>query len=385
MAAGCEEALGSDAVSGLVIVPAGSGGAPASIRVRQASHPTPDHRAVEATRQLCDLLASTTQAPILCLISGGASSLLVRPRDGVSLPDKQRTTELLLASGATIQQMNMVRKHLSEVKGGGLLRRVAPRPVVSLILSDVVGDDVSVIGSGPTAADPSTFSDALDVLECLALVDRVPVAVRRLLERGARGQESETLKVGDPGLAGVTNLLVGTNRTAVHGAAAAARRLGYRTYVIEEPLAGDTTERAHAWTATVLETMQSCAPGPTCIIAGGETTVTVRGNGRGGRNQEFALAALEGLAGRPVAILSAGTDGIDGPTPAAGAFVDGDSQARALDGGLDPMKSLRDNDSYTFFAALGDLFAPGATGTNVMDVKIALSLDSAPGGPVLQE
>jgi hydroxypyruvate reductase len=350
----------------------------------QASHPVPDHRAVEATERICRLLQGS-DGPVLCLISGGASSLLVRPRLPLTLDDKQQTTRLLLASGASIQEANTVRKHLSEVKGGGLLRYAGRRPVVSLILSDVVGDDPSVIGSGPTAADRTTFAEALEVLARFGLEGRAPRAVWTLLERGARGEVPETLKPADAELKHVTNVVVGTNRTALQGAAEEARRLGYQTWVSDEVLTGDTTECARRWAAEVRRRLESQGTEPACFVSGGETTVVVRGAGKGGRNQEFALAAAEILEGSQLCALSAGTDGIDGPTPAAGAFVDGRTVERARAVGVDSQRSLVDNDSYAFFAALDDLYAPGPTGTNVMDIKIALRLGSAPHAPVLQD
>jgi glycerate 2-kinase len=385
MASACEAALGAEAVQGLIVTPDSSIVSLRSLSFAPASHPTPDVRAVEATRRICRLLASTRGGPILCLLSGGASSLLVRPRAPLTLFDKQATTDLLLACGASIEEINAVRKHLSEVKGGGLLRHAGSRPVVSLILSDVVGDDVSVIGSGPTSADPTTFADAMDVLRRFAIDDQVPLDVRALLERGLRGEEEETVKPGDAELQGAANVIVGTNLTALQGAAEEARRLGYRTLAQEGPLTGDTTARARSWAVEVGGAMDLLGPGPACVIAGGETTVLVRGRGRGGRNQEFALAAVAALAGQDTALLSAGTDGIDGPTSAAGAFVDGQTLRRARSFGLDPQRFLRDNDSNSFFATLGDLFEPGPTGTNVMDIKIMLRLGSSPDGPVLQD
>jgi hydroxypyruvate reductase len=385
MASGCETALGAQAVRGVVVVPDGFGTVLRSIRVAEASHPLPDERALEATAEICRLLESTVDEPVICLISGGASSLLVRPRAPLTLADKQETTRLLLSSGASIQEVNTVRKHLSQVKGGGLLRHARSRPVVSLILSDVVGDDPSMIGSGPTAADPTSFADAMDVLGRFALDRKVPATVRSLLERGMRGAEPETVKPGDAELLRVANVLIGTNLTALQGAAQEARRLGYRTVVLDEPLTGDTTECARTWTAEIDRRMGFRGSAPSCVVAGGETTVAVRGAGRGGRNQEFALAAVEALADREAIVLSAGTDGIDGPTPAAGAFVDGGSLARARSLGLDPERFLRENDSHSFFAALDDLFCPGPTGTNVMDIKIALRPGSAANTPVLQD
>ncbi|OFV88782.1 MAG: hypothetical protein A3J75_00330 [Acidobacteria bacterium RBG_16_68_9] len=372
MASGCEAALGPDRVHGLVIAADRSRLPVSSIAVTAAGHPVPDRRGLEATRRLCDLSAGA-RIPTICLISGGASSLLVRPRDPVSLRDKMAVSRLLLACGADIASMNTVRKHLSTVKGGGLLRLARGRPLVGMILSDVVGDEPSVIGSGPTVPDPTTYGDASQVLSRFAIESKVPAPVRRLLAQGASGRAPETVKPGDVAAHAVTNLVVGTNRIALAAAAMAARRLGYEVVVAPEPLIGDTTTAARRWADSILRRARQGATRPLCFLAGGETTVVVSGHGRGGRNQEFALALAGELAGGSIAVLSAGTDGIDGPTDAAGAFVDGSTLARVNGLGLDANAALRENDSYSLFGALGDLFVCGPTGTNVMDIKIALA------------
>lgn len=371
MAAGCEAALGARLIGGLVIVPDGCGVPLATVAVRVAGHPIPDQRGLRATDELCRLLAAANDQPVLCLISGGASSLLVRPQAPVTLAEKMEANRLLLASGADITEVNSVRKHLSRVKGGGLLRVAEARPIVSLVLSDVVGDDPSVIGSGPTTPDPSTFADARGVMRRYAIADHVAPAVRSVLDRGAEGRIPETVKPGHPEAKGAATLVIGNNRLALAAAAAEARRLGYEPLVDATPLRGDTTSTARQWLHGVRDRI---AGSPACAIAGGETTVVVRGAGRGGRNQEFALALVEPLAGASAAVLSAGTDGIDGPTDAAGAFVDGDSLQRAQAMGLDPRAALADNDSHRFFGQLGDLLSCGPTGTNVMDIKLAVGL-----------
>jgi glycerate-2-kinase len=373
MAAGCEAALGAPRLSGLVIVPEGCGMPLASIGVRLAGHPLPDQRGAAATAELCGMVAAA-DGPVLCLISGGASSLLCEPRPPVTLDEKTAVNHLLLASGADIGEVNTVRKHLSGVKGGGLLRRVRTRPVVTLVLSDVVGDDPSIIGSGPTTPDPSTFADALAVLRKYAIAERVPPAVRRLLQLGVGGGVAETLKPVDPETAGTETTVIGSNRMALAAAADEARRLGYEPRLDPRPLIGDTTAAARRWLADIRAGVEGRR---VCVIGGGETTVTVRGPGRGGRNQEFALALAEPLAGARVAVLSAGTDGIDGPTDAAGAFVDGHTCERAAAIGLAPSAALTANDSYGFFDRLGDLLRCGPTGTNVMDLKLAVGLPSA--------
>lgn len=384
MAAGCEAALGPANVYGLVVVPDGCAVPLQSIRIAPGSHPSPDARNERATRRLCGLIRGAGPGPILCLISGGASSLLAYPRPPLNLKAEQQMNELLLASGADIRSINAVRKHLSLVKGGGLLRLAAPRPVFTLMLSDVIGDDPSVIGSGPTTPDPTTFDMAAAAIARAGIGDRIPRSVRRLIDRGMRGAIAETLKPDDPQAAGALNVVVGSNETALAAAAREARRLGYVPVVLQVPLAGDTTRCARAWAALVLAEVQRRAPKRCCVIAGGETTVRVRGTGRGGRNQEFALAAAMVLKSVPIAILSAGTDGIDGPTDAAGAFADGTTIRRGAGLGLNAGAWLRNNDSYTYFDTLGDLIRCGPTGTNVMDIKLAVGPTSALGTPVVQ-
>ncbi len=372
MAVGCEGVLGPDKVRGLVVVPDGCEVPLQAVRVARAAHPLPDTRGAEATEAVCRLLGSAGSDPILCLISGGASSLLVRPRAPVTLRDKMETNRLLLASGVDVGAINTVRKHLSDVKGGGLLRLAGSRPVVTLILSDVIGDDPSVIGSGPTVPDLTSYADAQAVIKRAGIESGVPGAVVRLIEQGVQGGVAETVKPYDPEAQGSIPLVIGSNRTALAAAADEAMRLGYTPIVAAAPLAGETRECALEWSRALESELASRPSERCCIIAGGETTVTVKGTGRGGRNQEFALAQVAVLAGSTIAVLSAGSDGIDGPTDAAGAFVDGQTLERARLRGLNPGAALRNNDSYAFFDALGDLFRCGPTGTNVMDIKLAV-------------
>jgi len=373
MAAGCEAFLGAERVSGLVIVADGCDVPLASIAVEIAGHPLPDARGIAATANLCRLAQAAQQGPVLCLVSGGASSLLIEPRPPVTLAEKMAVNSALLACGAEIAEINTVRKHLSNVKGGGLLRRIPGRPVITLALSDVSGNNPSIIGSGPTTPDPTTFADACAILRKYALIDGLAPAVRRLLEEGCLGDVAESLKPGEPHAAGAETLIVGDNHLALRAAADEARRLGYEPLIAPRQLSGDTTVAARQWLKGIWRDVEGrrC-----CAIAGGETTVIVRGMGRGGRNQEFALALCESLAGGAITVLSAGTDGIDGPTDAAGAFVDGGTVDRALGLGLDPAASLADNDSHGFFDRLGDLLRCGPTGTNVMDIKLAVRLPS---------
>ena len=372
MAAGCEAVLGPANLGGEVIVADGCGVPLHSIHVNEAGHPLPDARGEEATRRIIESLRTHGTGDLVCLMSGGASSLMVCPRAPVSLQDKIATTRLLLECGADIRAFNTVRKHLSQVKGGGLLHLAKTR-MLALLISDVVGDDPSTIGSGPTAPDDTTFADAWAVFTRYNLTGRVPASAVELVQAGIAGRVPETVKSNTAEAARCRNVIIGSNRTALAGAAAVARARGRTVHIEDQPLSGDTTMAARQFAARVRRLIAGRrSDEPLCILAGGETTVHVVGGGRGGRNQEFALAMTPALAGAPVTILSAGTDGIDGPTDAAGAFVDGTTLRRATNRGLDADAALHTNDSYTFFSHLGDLFRCGPTATNVMDIKIAL-------------
>jgi hydroxypyruvate reductase len=371
MAEGCTVAVGEQHLSGLVIVNDGAAVSLPTVTVREAAHPLPDQRGVQATRELMDLAGRPFPGGTLCLISGGASSLLVCPRPPVSLEDKVQTTRLLLGCGADISEINAVRKHLSAVKGGGLLRILNP-PTLTLAVSDVVGDSPSLIGSGPTVADPSTFEDAWNVITRHGLIEQIPLRVRNVLEQGRSGVLPETLKPESPACQGAELAIIASNRVALEGAAIAARERGWTPLVVAEPLTGDTHEAAGRFVAALLRLAGDGSRERRCVLAGGETTVRVRGHGRGGRNQEFALVAAKMLAGTSLTLLSAGTDGIDGPTDAAGAIVDGETLAIAKRRGLDPDAALVANDSYSFLDQVGCLVRCGPTGTNVMDVKIGL-------------
>jgi glycerate-2-kinase len=377
MASALAESLGEFTDVGLVVTKHGHATEPLpeKIRVFEAGHPVPDANGLHATEEILGLVrAADARTLIVTLISGGGSALLVAPQDGISLADKQQTTGLLLKAGADIFELNTVRKHLSKVKGGRLAEAAYPAKIVSLILSDVIGDRLDVIASGPTAADPTTFGDALEVLTGYQLGEAVPPPVMELLSRGVRGEIPETPKFGSPFLDGVENLVIGSNRQALAAAAQAARELGFTVEILADNLRGEAREvgrqlarRALASAGGKKENSQLC------LLAGGETTVTVRGQGKGGRNMELALAfamEIEGYSG--ITLLSAGTDGTDGPTDAAGAVVDGNtiSKARAL--GLNPQACLDDNDSYAFFDTCGGLLVTGATGTNVMDLQIVI-------------
>lgn len=370
MALACEQRFGAPDVYGEVIVADGCAVPLQSVVATAAGHPLPDARGAQATRRIVDLVRAQPAGRIICLVSGGASSLLVYPNVPVTLAEKTATTRLLLESGADIHAVNTVRKHLSAVKGGGLLRH-ARSPIVALLLSDVIGDSPSTIGSGPAVADETTFADAWAVLLRHHLETRVPTAVARLLCDGMAGRVPETVKPGSTAAARSRNIVIGSNRTALAGAAATARKQGWEVIIDDAVLSGDTTVAARRFAARLQDVSARVRETqPLCVLAGGETTVQIRGGGHGGRNQEFALAAA--LAGTPCTLLSAGTDGIDGPTDAAGAFVDETTLGRARARGVDLEALLQANDSYAAFSLLGDLFRCGATGTNVMDIKIAL-------------
>lgn len=293
------------------------------------------------------------------------------PPEPITLEEKQSVTKLLLACGANIHEINAVRKHISRIKGGQLARLASPAAVEALLLSDVIGDDLDVIGSGPTAPDVSTFGDSAAILKKYDIYEKVPARVRERIEQGIRGEIPETPKPGDPLFRRVRNTVVGSNRLAVGAAEKAARKLGYRTLVLASEIQGETREiaRMHAAIAREVVLAGKPAKAPACIITGGETTVTLKGKGLGGRNQEFVLAAAMDIASLPnVVVFSAGTDGTDGPTDAAGAIADGDTLRR----NPEAQRYLDNNDSYHYFESLNDLVITGPTNTNVMDVRILL-------------
>ena len=312
---------------------------------------------------------------VLCVISGGGSALLVAPAEGVTLGDKQEVTRLLLACGADIHEINTVRKHLSRAKGGGLARAAYPATVVSLILSDVIGDDLNVIASGPAVPDTTTFADAWDVFEKYGIWSKLPASVQTRLQKGLEGDIEDTPKAGDAVFQRCYSELVGTNIQALIAAAGAARQKGYRSLILSSTVQGEAREVVKMFAACAKEVRNSAhpIPAPACILCGGETTVTIQGSGKGGRNQEFALAAamvIDGL--KNIVVLSGGTDGTDGPTDAAGAIVDGATMTRAHAANLDPLDFLKRSDSYYFFKALGDLIVTGPTRTNVSDLYMVL-------------
>jgi glycerate 2-kinase len=369
MAATLERALGPRITEGLVVVKDGYMVTTERIVLREAGHPVPDARGQAATEEMVRRAnAAGADDLIVFLVSGGGSALTPAPVLPITLAEKQDTTRLLLGAGATINELNTVRKHLSLFKGGQFARAAAPATLVALILSDVIGDPLDVIASGPTAPDPTTFADALSVLARRGVGGQVPLPVRARLETGARGEIAETPKPGDPAFKRVTNVVIGNNATVVEAAAAEARRLGYRTEILTRELQGEAREVARQLVARARGQVPH-----TCLIAGGETTVTVRGRGRGGRCQEFVLAAALELSSEDrLVVLAAGTDGSDGPTDAAGAIADATTITRGERGGRAARAALDDNDAYTFLSAADALVVSGPTNTNLLDVYVVL-------------
>lgn len=376
MAAAIEGILGPKITGGIINVKYGHTAVLDHIKLVEAGHPLPDENGREGSRAIGDLLAQAGKDDlVICLLSGGGSALLPLPVEGLTLKDKQDTTDVLLSCGARIHEINAIRKHLSLLKGGMLARAAYPATVISLILSDVVGDDLDVIASGPTVPDPSTFGDCRDIIGRYRIGDQLPEAVMRHLEAGSSGSIPETPKAGDAAFTNVRNLIVGNNTAAIHAAKDKAKHLGYRPLILSSLIEGETRDVAkmHAAIAREIIRTGNPLPPPACIISGGETTVTVSGKGLGGRNQEFALAAaLDIDRERNIVVLSAGTDGTDGPTDAAGAIADTHTVSRARTLGIDPVHFLADNDAYHFFDPLGDLLVTGPTNTNVMDLRIML-------------
>ncbi|MBZ5624734.1 MAG: glycerate kinase [Acidobacteriia bacterium] len=372
MAQAAERILGRRITAGLVNVKYGHVAKLRRIELNECGHPVPDERGVAGAARIADIAAGAQKDDlVVCLISGGGSALLPLPAAPITLEEKQSVTRMLLACGADIHEINAVRKHISRIKGGQLARLAAPATVEALLLSDVIGDDLDVIGSGPTAPDASTFAEAARILEKYDIYRRVPASVHERIEEGKRGAIAETPKPGEAVFRRVRNMIVGSNRLALNRAAGRARELGFRTLVLASGIQGETREIARMHAAIAREVARSAQPvrPPACLITGGETTVTIKGGGLGGRNQEFVLAAALDIAGLPnVVVFSAGTDGTDGPTDAAGAVADGDTLGR----NPEARRFLDENNSYRYFESLGDLVITGPTNTNVMDVRIVL-------------
>ncbi len=389
MGAAVEGILGDRISGGLLVARRGSSGVLSRIALARGSHPLPDEEGLRAALEILEIARSADERTlVLCLLSGGASALLAAPAPGLTLDDKQAVTGLLLRSGASIDELNAVRKHLSLLKGGRLARAAHPAAMLTLVLSDVIGDRLDVIASGPTAPDASTFADAAAVIAKYGLWPQLPARAAAHLRRGLQGLEEETVRKEDPCFAGATHVLVGSLSLALDAAAAQAADLGFRVEIVTRELQGEARDAARWLAARALRSRAGLRAGDRlCLLSGGETTVTVRGAGRGGRNQELALAfAMEIASAQGITLLSVGSDGVDGPTDAAGAWVDGGTVRSAREAGLVAADYLANNDSFSFFheldmrTGLGSHVMTGPTGTNVMDIQVILLSGDVPAG-----
>lgn len=376
MAKAIEEIIGDRLTSGIVNVKYGHTVVLDIVKTNEAAHPVPDEAGLTGTKEIIELLKKTGENDlVICLISGGGSALLPSPAGNLTLEDKQTITKSLLECGATIHEINSIRKQISSVKGGRLAELVYPSTLISLILSDVIGDDLDVIASGPTVPDTHTFHDCRNIIEKYKLGERTPKRVIDYIEMGCKGEIEDTPKAQSPIFKRTQNAIVGSNILAVSAAKEKAEELGYNSMILSTFIHGETEEVAKVHTAISKEIISSGNPvkKPACIISGGETTVTIEGKGYGGRNQEFVLAAALDIDGlNNVVVLSGGTDGDDGPTDAAGAIADGTTIERASKSGLNAYEHLCENNSYNFFKPLGDLLITGPTNTNVMDLRVLL-------------
>lgn len=372
MAQAIEGILGDRVEAGVIIVKEGYAAEVSSLKIVEAGHPIPDARGVAGAEDIIRLLASTREDDLVIgLISGGGSALLVSPQSGISLEDLQNLTAALLASGADIYEINTLRKHLERLKGGQLARLAAPAQMATLILSDVVGDPLDMIASGPTVPDDSKFQEAYDVLARYRLLENVPQSVTQHLQRGIAGHIPENPRAGDRLFEKIHNVIVGSNSLAAQAAVEQAREEGFNAMLLTTYLQGEARQAGRFLAAIARQLAASGQPldRPACIVVGGETTVTLQGDGLGGRNQEMALGAVQDMAGlEHTALICLATDGGDGPTAAAGAVVTGETLARARQQGLDPQPYLSRNDAYHFFEPLGDLLVTGPTMTNVNDL-----------------
>jgi glycerate 2-kinase len=349
------------------------------ITVHECSHPVPDSRGVDGVAEIVKILSGSDENTlVICLLSGGGSALMPAPADGITLKEKQDVTKLLLSAGADIRELNAVRKHLSSLKGGGMARLASPAALHVLILSDVIGDRLDTIASGPAVNDDTTFSGCMDIFAKYGVTDKLPPGVLERFKRGVDGEVPETAKPGDDFLSLAENTLIGNNEMSVEAARKTADGMGFNTVVLSTFFEGEASELGTFFTSIASEIMKSGRPvaSPACIIGGGETTVTVRGNGKGGRNQEMALSAALGLSGfaehSGVVFLSGGTDGTDGPTDAAGGIVDCSTISIGKENKLNYNEFMANNDSYHYLKETGALLMTGPTGTNVMDIQILL-------------
>lgn len=376
MARAVEDSLGARVNGGFINVKYGFTDKLSYTEIVEADHPIPDQSGVEGTKKIIDLLEQTGENDLIfSLISGGGSALLPLPADRISLEEKQTLTKNLLECGASIDEINTIRKHLSASKGGQMARSAFPSTTVNLMLSDVVGDKMDVIASGPFVPDPSTFEDAAEIIDKYNLKD-LPQSIKNYLMNGVEKRVPETPKEGNPIFDRVHNYIIGSNVLALEAAKETAQRMGYQTLVLSSTIEGETKDVAGVHAAIASEILSTGSPisTPACIISGGETTVTIKGKGLGGRNQEFCLAAAIAMRDLPprVVLLSGGTDGNDGPTPAAGAIIDPLTVRKGEDLGLNAATYLTDNDAYHYFKKTDELLVTGPTKTNVMDVRIIL-------------
>jgi hydroxypyruvate reductase len=377
MARAVEGILGERITGGLVVTKYGHSLPLKRIEVLEAGHPLPDGNGTRAAERIIRTAKEAGEGDlVIFLLTGGASALLPAPAEGITLKEKQAISRLLINSGASINEINAVRKHLSRVKGGRLSELAWPGRVLTLIVSDVVGSDLSSIGSGPTAPDPSTFEDCVRIIGKYGLTAKIPAKAMRLLRSGAKGNAAETPKPGHSAFGRTANVVLADNHTALLAAKEKAASLGFRPLILSSGVTGNTREAARLFSSILIETKRYGAPvrPPACLLMGGETTLRVAGKGKGGRNQEFALSAALALGGEEgISVLSAGTDGTDGPTDAAGAFALPETLGKASALGLDALDFLSRNDSYNFFKPIGGLFMTGPTGTNVMDIAIGIT------------
>jgi hydroxypyruvate reductase len=376
MAKAVIDKIGNRITSGLLIskhqIDKGKIGFGEKIQIFFGGHPIPNRQSIESTEKLITFLEKVNENDLIInLISGGGSALMVSPYEGITLDDIKLLTNILLRSGATIQEMNTIRKHIDKIKGGGLARMTYPTRMETLILSDVLGDQISMIASGPTSMDETTYMDAWGIIYKYNIKNEIPKSIKNHFEKGVRGEVQETVKSGDEVMNKITNTIIGSLATAITSAEKAAKEIGYNTVILSTNLIGEAREVGKVFGSILTNMVENdyLLKRPACVIAGGETTVTILGNGKGGRNQELALGAVEQIDNlRDCCLISIATDGEDGPTDAAGAFVTGRTRSRAIEKGLDYEQYLADNDAYNFFKIIGNLVKIGSTGTNVNDL-----------------
>ena len=375
MARAVSKLLDNNLVSGDIIVKYEHGQSVEKIAVHEAGHPIPDENTLKSTSIVLEKLKNLGDTDLVfVLLTGGGSALFEKLPDTVSLKDLQIANQILLVSGASIHEINCIRKHISYIKGGQLARHIYPAKIVTLALSDVVGDDLSVIASGPTTPDESTFGDALSIIKKYQIENKIPVNILDVLKDGHEGKIAETPKSNDAIFNSVTNMVIGSNIISLKAAEEKAKKLGFKTLILTSMLQGEVKELAKVFEALIREIQQSNIPieKPACLLIGGEPTLKVKGKGKGGRNQELVLSVLNKSIEKPYLFLSCGTDGTDGPTDAAGAIVTHASLQKAEILDLDVKEYLSNNDAYNFFSPLRDLIKTGPTRTNVMDIMITL-------------